>query len=387
MAIRPHRHGAHEGFSRPPTPAIYRRIAYSFFAFAVLVVIGALWISSVRARVTIHVKKQSANLQTTVDVSKSPEQGQLPGRIVEGTFEKIQEFSVKANNAPVVDTPVVGTVKIVNSYSKEQTLVSTTRLLTSDGRLYRLDKTVVVPSGGSVTVLAHSDQNGAKYVIPVGTKLSIPGLWIDLQKWIYAESVSGFQGGSASTKIVTQLDVSQSEKALEDAVFEQAKSTLAAQANVGQDYGVVYQKKVVDEKSNVQPGQQSDSFLVSVKLDVTAVYYPNKDMEALLRTKLKERLPDGYDLTNFDPKTAVFSIERADPTVETSRLDVSAQAASQLSTDSPSISKDAIAGLSVDAAKMKLQAVDGVDSVDIEIRPTWIGKLPGMKDHIDLTVQ
>jgi len=36
-------------------------------------------------------------------------------------------------------------------------------------------------------------------------------------------------------------------------------------------------------RSNISPGQKSDQFLASVKLDVTAIYYPEKDMDVLIR--------------------------------------------------------------------------------------------------------
>lgn len=387
MAIRTSRHGLHNGFARPPAPAVYRNIAYSFLAVAVLVVIGALWVSSVRARVTVKVKRDVANVQAAIEIAKSPEQGQLRGRVLQGTFEKIQEFAVKEAKASAADTEVRGTVKIVNTYSKSQTLVATTRLLTADGRLYRIDKTVVVEPKESVTVTAHSDKKGKEYVLSAGTRLTIPGLWIDLQKWIYAETVSGFAGGTQVNRIVSSLDVSEAQKALEDAVLEQAKKTLAAEAGSAEEWAVVYGKKIVEQKSNVNPGQQSDTFLASVKLDVTAVFYPKKDMDALIRQKLKERLPDGRELTDFDPSQAMIRIDLSDAKQEKARLNVSAQASSRLSETSPQLSKDAVAGLSLEEAKFKLSSVDGVESVEIQIRPTWIGKIPTSKDHIELVIE
>jgi hypothetical protein len=320
-------------------------------------------------------------------VAKSPHEGQLQGRVVEGIFEKIQEFSVKETQSTPLDTVVQGTVKIVNNYSKSQTLVATTRLLAADGRLYRIDKTVTVGPKQSVTVTAHSDKPGKDYVIANGTHLTIPGLWTDIQKWIYAESATGFSGGQQLTKIVSSGDVSESQKVLEDAVFEQAQKTLLAEAGVSADWKAVYVKKVMDKKSNISPGQKSDQFLASVKLDVTAIYYPDKDMDALIRQKLKDKLPDGQELVDYDPSSVVFKIEQFDAKLEKAQISVSAQAASRLTDKSPQLSKDAIAGLSVDDAKAKLMAVNGIDSVEIKVSPAWISKVPTSKDKIELVVQ
>lgn len=387
MSIRSSRPQGRGTFSPPPSSSVYRNIAFSFLGLTVIVVIGALWVTSVYARVTVKVKRDTTNVQTAIEVAKTPEQGQLRGRVVQGVFDKIQEFAVKEQQAEAVDTVVRGTVKIINNYSKPQTLVKTTRLLTADGKLYRIDKTVVVDPKSSLTVTAASDKPGREYVIPAGTKLTIPGLWVDLQKYIYAETVSGFSGGTQMTKVVSSVDVAEAQKALEDAVFEQAKKTLQAEAGTGEDWRAVYIKKVLDKKSNVSPGQQSDSFLASVKLDVTAVYYPEKDMEVLIRQKFKDKLPEGRELVDFDPGLVVYKIESADPKLERAQIGVSAQASSRLTDKSSPLSREAIAGLPVEEAKAKLQATEGVESVEIRIRPSWINRLPSSKDRIEIVVQ
>lgn len=389
MRLRSSHSSFRENFPKPQASSLYRNIAFGFLGLTVLIVIGALWISSVHARVTVKVKRDTTEVQSAIEVAKNPEQNQLQGRVVQGTFEKIQEFAVKETSSTQIpdDVEVQGTVKIVNNYSKPQTLVKTTRLLTSDGRLYRIDKNVVIQPKQSATVTAHSDKAGKEYVLPVGTKLTIPGLWIDIQKWIYAETVSGFSGGQQMGKIVSSMDVSDAQKNLEEAVFEQAKKTLRAEAGVGDDWQAVYQKKLVENKTNVSAGQKSDQFLASVKLDVKAIFYPQKDMDALVKQKLKDRLPDGREITNFDPSAISFKIEMIDVQSEKAKLTFSAEASTKLTQDSPSLSKDAVAGLGLDEAKSKLLSVDGVESVDIQIRPAWIGKLPTMKDHIEVVVQ
>lgn len=387
MVIRSSRPSGRSHFSPPPSSAVYRNIAFSFLALTIIVVIGALWVSSVHARVSIKVKRNIANVDTFIEVAKTPEQGQLQGRVVHDVFEKIQEFSVNEQAATSVSAVVSGTVKITNNYSRPQTLVQKTRLLTADGRLYRIDKTVTLDPKETVLVTAHSDQAGTNYGLPVGTKLTIPGLWIDLQKWIYAESVSGFTGGAQTTKVVSAGDVNQSQQALQDAVFQQAKKALNAKAGVGTDWSVVYVQKVIDSKNNVTPGQSADQFLASLKLDVTAVYYPTKDMEAIIRQKLKDKVPEGRELLDYDPTHVVYTVDSADSKVERARIDISARASSRLTVTSPQLSKEALYGLTDEEAKTKLLATDGVESVDIKIRPSWIHKLPSTKDRLDVVVE
>lgn len=375
----------------PPQPshAVYRKIAYSFLGLTVLVVIGALWLSSVRARITVNVKHDTKSISTTVDVAKKPESGQIGGRVVQGTFSSVQEFAVKGEGTPVPATGTMrGTVKIINDYSKPQTLVEKTRLLTSDNRLYRIDKTITVPSKGTVTVAAHSDQEGASFVLLPGTKMTIPGLWIDLQKWITAEAVSGFSGGSGtSVKVASEQDLADAYKTIQDVLVEKAKKTLDAEAAVGDGWKAVYDVQVSEKKNNVTAGQTADQFLASVKLVVTAVYYPEKEIDALLRSKLKDQLPDGRDLTDFDASQATITIESPDVKNETAKLQITANAGSRLTDKSPQLAKENFVGLSETDAKNKAQAIDGVDSVEIRIMPSWIHTIPSNASHLEVVVQ
>ena len=227
-----HRRQHREPFPAPPSPAVYRNIAYTFVALTVIIVFAALWFSSVRATVTVKASRTPVVVEASVDVARAPSEGQLPGRVVQGVFEKIQEFNVGEHASTAsVDAIATGRVRITNNYSKPQPLIRTTRLLTADGRLYRIDATVTVPSKGTVDVDAYADKPGPSYALRSGTTFSIPGLAESLQKWITAESITAFEGGSKTIKVLTQGDVDNARHELELAVLEQAKKTLAAEVS------------------------------------------------------------------------------------------------------------------------------------------------------------
>lgn len=387
-------------FPQPPVaPRLYRNIAVTFLGLTIVIIGAVLWMSSVKATVRIRVKRDTTKIDSTVEIAKSPDQGQLQGRVVEGTFDNIQEFKVQEQTSTTVDTVTTGRVRIVNNYSKAQPLVKTTRLVTSDGKLFRINATVSVPSGQAVEVDAYSDQPGAAYAIGSGTKFTIPGLWIDLQKWIYAESVTAFAGGSKTVKTVGASDISEAQKSLEASVVEQAKKTLIAEAGIPADkladdcpedqpcWQGVYFITPVEKKTNVTAGQESDAFLAQVKVKVTGVFYPKRDMDLLVRTKLKERLPDGRDLVDFDPSRVIYRLETADTSAEKARIGFIAEASSRLTDQSPALSKDAIAGMSVDDAKAAISKIEGVEFVEVTLRPSWARKIPTQKNAIDVTIE
>ncbi len=417
-------------FPTAPRPHVYRKIAYTFVALAVIVVVAVLWLSSVRAEVIVKVKRTSVKIDNTVDVAKSPQAGQIPGRVAQSVFEKIQEFQVKdlagatstattTATIPVTTQPTQpattdenviakGMVRIVNKYSREQTLVKTTRLLTEDGKLYRIDKTIKVPSGGEVTVGVYADKPGSAYAIGP-TKFTIPGLFVDLQKFIYAVSDQAFvavpssqvsiptpinptptrtTSSSTSTgRIVTQADIDAAQKILTDAVLEHAKQTLAADVADTNYTEVVYFFRQVEKTSSVVAGDKANSFIAKVKLDVTAVYFPKEDMLSLVRAKLRERIPEGREFVPFNDQSVFYSLESSDVKTESATIRFIADAEYRLTSTSPALDKSVIAGKSKSEAIALLKAVEGVDDVQINLRPGWLNRLPTLKDHIDLKIE
>lgn len=389
-----------QNFPQPPvTPRLYRNIALTFFGLTIVIVVAVIWISSVKAAIRVRVKRDVVKIDSAVEVAKSPDQGQLRGRVVQGVFDNIQEFTVKAQEAAIVDTVTTGRVKIINSYSKAQPLVKTTRLLTPDGKLFRINATVSVPSGQTVEVDAYSDQPGSQFAIASGTKFTIPGLWVDLQKWIYAEAIAPFTGTTKTVKRVSESDILETQKTLESAIVEQAKRTLIAEAGVPADkvsedcaddrecWEAVYFITPLEKKTNVKAGQEADGFLAQVKVKVVGIFYPRKDMEALVRTKLKERLPEERELIDFDAGQIAFKLDQLDVATERVRITFTVDASSRLTAQSPALSIDTIAGLPVIEAKSKLTSVDGVESVEIKLSPSWARKIPTRKDAVNLMIE
>lgn len=428
-SVRPRRPGSVHisapSFPVGVRPSVYRRIAYTFIGLTVIVVLGVLWLTSVRAEVLVKLKRDAVRLDGVVEVAREPRDGQIPGRVVQGTYTKTREFQVAVNAPAPVPTPTPtpapapasepesndviarGTVKIINNYSRAQTLVKTTRLLTPDGKLYRIDATVNVPAKSELTVPAYSDKPGREFVLTEPTKFTIPGLFVDLQTFIYAETMGAFTAvprgttspavpsapstprpaASANARAVSYEDLENAKKSLTDEVLDEAMKALAAQVENKESMEVVYVVKVADESRNANVGQVTDSFLYSIKLDVTAVYYSKDDMQALVRSRLRERVPPGREFLPFSGGAVTYALESADPKTEVSAMRVTADAEYRLSPTSPLLQKSVIAGKSIEDAKSLLKSIEGVEDVEITVRPSWLGSLPALKDRIKLDIQ
>jgi hypothetical protein len=387
MPVRPSR--PRPAFPPPPSSATFRTIAIVFLGITALVAIGALWLSSVQARIVVTVKPDVSNIQTAIEVARSPESGQLQGRVVRVTQDSIEDVPVSASaRSEVAFTgTVTGTVRIVNNYSRAQTLVQKTRLLTSDGRLYRIDKTVTLQPKESATVPAYADQSGASYALNGAVKFKIPGLWEGIQDFIYAERVSGFSAAPGSgPPIVTSADLEKSLSALEEKVYAQATKILLAEAGSTTDTKAIFTRRVVDKKANVLAGQAADRFLASVKLEVTGVIVPKADLEAFLRQSLRSNV-EGREVTDLNLDAVSFTVDRAETVPERAKIAISAQTVSKLTAKSPDLALDRLTGLPIADAEKQLKEVDGVEDVAIKISPGWITRLPKMEERIEMVVK
>lgn len=408
-------------FPTPPRPHVYRKIAYTFIGFTVLIVLAVVWLSSVHAEVVVKVKRTPVALDAKVIVAKETSSGQIPGRVVQGVFEKIQEFTVQqaSSTEPALTPPPApppgggvtevlvakGTVRIFNKYSRSQTLVKTTRLLTTDNKLYRIDKQVVIPSGGEVSVGVYADQPGAEFAIGP-SKFTIPGLWIDLQKFIYAESDAAFTAVPSKAPapaptpvpkpvkpaknagpVVSAADIEAAYKTLTDAVLGQAKKQLASELNDAKLSDATYAWKVTEKKSNVSAGQSAETFLASIKLEVTMVAYAKEDMIALVRSKVKEKIPDGREILPFKEDDVTYEVESADVGKESATVRITANAEYRLNAANPLLQKSIVAGKTKTEAEQILKAVEGVEDATVTIAPRWMSKIPALQDRIEMKIE
>ncbi len=417
-------------FPTAPRTHLYRNIAYSFIAFTVVVVLAVLWLSSARASITVRTKRTPIEYDGTVEIARTPQSGQIPGRVVQGVFGKVQEFTIGATastTAPVVPVqPIVsspplappttnvlarGTARVFNKYSKPQTLVRTTRLLTADQKLYRIDKTIRLQPGEEVDVAVYADKIGAEFVI-APTTFTIPGLFVDLQKFIYAESLTPFTAvavdhvapvalppvpikpsivtaAKSNEPILTQADLDAAKQALTAAVMDQARKTLGADLGTLASSEVVYLVREADRfKSNVAVGQTADAFLASVKLDITAVFYPKEDVLALVRLKLKDKIPSGREF--LPPESGdgfTLDVQASDPKTETATIRMKARGAYRLTGSSPGLQKSVVAGKEPKEAEDLLKSIDGVEDAHVTVKPKWFGKIPALKDRIEIKIE
>lgn len=217
------------GDGRKPSGGIFRSL--SVILLGAILVFGAFffltsYFSSVEVFITA--KRQTADLDNLVSLSKDKdEDGKIRFSLMK--IEETEVSNISATGSKGVSNFSKGKVTIFNTISgKEQKLVAGTRLSTTDGKIYKIDKAVTVPAAkgvdpklipGQVDVSTTASLPGASYNIPA-QGFSIPG-FKGTSKYtkIYAKSYGDIAGGFVgSVKVVSSLDLEKVRATLSESI-------------------------------------------------------------------------------------------------------------------------------------------------------------------------
>lgn len=373
-----------------PTPApslnLYRRIAVGFVVAVALMLGAVLYISTVSATIRVTPVTETIKTEFLVDVVKTPtKDSEVRGRVVAVTLGKTETFAPSGDGMKSVDEKASGTVTIRNTSSRNQPLVATTRLLTPDGILFRLDDTVTVAAGGTATATVHADVAGASgNVAP--TKFTIPGLSESLQTLIYAESTVAFAGGVRQVAVISQQDIDRSSLTLRGTLEEEAKAALRAEAGDAYE-GEAFSYEILEQTSDVAAGTEASSFSLTMSVRASGVFYDRSALQTIAVRKLYEQLDAGSEFATLDGSETQVTVDKADTETESANLRVYLDGLAAPSATSESLDPGRFAGMSGLEIK-KLLVEEGIATdVSVEFAPFWMDRVPRLKDHIDVVIE
>lgn len=377
----------------------YRKIAFVFVALtSVLIILAAYFVLS-RAEIAVTIAKESVSADFIADLKEVAVQNPaepsvavpgattIAGKIMEATVSGNEELP--ATGTKTTQGDVGGAVTIFNNYNKDQPLVATTRLLSSEGILYRLKNRITVPAGGkveNVEVYADTPSEAAAKLGP--TKFTIPGLWEGLQDKIYAESFSLMHGGEQEVRFVTQADL--------DNAYNNLTKTLSAQVlddlkkkmpSAGEIFGKVVIKEILEKRSDLKAGEIGEKFTINLKMKVVGIAFYERDLESLAWKELSAKVPEDKELVNVDYEGMTFLVEKYDVTSGEANIMVHLAGEMALRADSRIFDKDKFIGLSKEKIIQYLSIYPEIERITIKFSPFWVKKVPQIKNNIIIIVK
>lgn len=345
-----------------------------------------------QAAIEIWPKTQS--LDFTQEVALGKGENSLPGRVLSETQTLKEDFSATGQTA--AEQKARGTVRIFNDYSAtSQPLVANTRLISSDGKLFRLQERVVVPGQqrdsrgrlvpGAVEAQVQADEPGEEYNIGP-TTFSIPG-FVSTPKYtgFYAKSSAAMTGGSrGQVSVVSAEDLNRAKQSLEVKISDQINQSLRSKTPIG--FLVVAEKdlSVSAESASKEAGQLAETFGYQVQASRRAVLLSQTDLGNLAERSSKARLDSGFVLVPHSLKTDL-TLESLDSQNNSAKMSLRVSGKNYADLDLVGL-KERVAGQSLLQVQAYLQSLEAVGRAQIRLSPFFSKDLPEDLNKIKITL-
>ncbi len=381
--------------TRHPTPSaktarpsvhlsVYRKLATTFIGLALLLLGFVLYLSFTRATVTVVRSVLPISTTFSAQVSPDPKDATtVPGAVLETVAEGTKTVTASGEKK-LIEGKACGAVTLINTQTKAQGLVATTRLLSPEGVLFRLEKTVTVPANGRLETRACADQIGKTGDIDP-TRFTIPGLAASLQEKTYAVSTASMTGGAVEVSVVTQEEVDAAVAAYAKEVAGQASETLKkllSRPEVGS--GVFFKEQVVRRETTAKVGESQPSFDVTLAVHVEAVFYDKDALALVAESALRAAAPADKEVRGITADGLQVELAASDATAKSATLSVTVPGEAVLKETNQAFNAEKLIGMSVEDVQRELGSIDGVKSVSVKITPALLKRLPNLADHIDI---
>lgn len=391
------RKNSEKPLAAPEEPAVarsislYKKIAVSFIILTVILLAAVFYFSFVKLEITLIPNQERLSDSLSVDVYDQARSGEetLPKDKVLGAVEQISMSETKTYSATgqeIIGEQVTGKVTIINNYDKNQPLVATTRLLSSDKKLFRIKETINVPAGGSAVAEIYADKPSQEMAIGPD-KFTIPGLWAGLQDKIYGQSQEGFAYGQQVKKIIQKEDI--------DEAVKDIKKVLAAKAEkeIGQNYKGYDRviSKVDDDSVSVKvdskPGEEKDKFQVAIEAKVNVVAFSGEKIYNLAMDKLSSVVPDNKELADIALEDITCELTGQDNSQAKANINAVFSSSMTLKNDAQIIDRQKIVGLTKAQLEDYLDGFKEIAGYEIKFSPAFINKVPSLVDRIKIGIR
>lgn len=369
----------------------YQNIAILFVLTSLILTGGIFYFNLAKAVVVITPSAEKSNIEFIVDIKEFPFEpkdlgkNEIDGKIFELVKEGSKTFS--STGTKRVESDSVGKVTIINNYSKDQTLIATTRLLSPDGVLLRTKNDIVVPAGQKLSVEVYPDRP-EEFTELEPTTFVIPGLWQGLQDKIYGESYQKLAKGGFAVKIVSLNDLDSAMENLKGELYQQALKEVDDQLSITEKlHTKVVKLEVIESNTEAEAGQEIEEFDYNLKLKIVVVVFDEKKLLNLVGRRIKQELPPNKQLFALDASSLSYNLEKYDLEEKVANLKVEALALSTLTKESELFSKEDLIDMSEQEVKDYFAQFGEIKSIEIKFIPSWLKKMPGSAERIEIEIK
>ncbi len=317
----------------------------------------------------------------------------IPGQVFSETGNDTKKFP--ATGKKQVQQYASGTITIFNAYSSQaQPLVATTRFMTPDGKVFRLDKSITVPAAqitdgkivpSSIDATVTADQPGPDYNIGPVQLFTIPGFQgTPKYSTFYGTSSSDMTGGFVGQMAYpTQSDIASAETSAASALQDALTTKLLSE--VPNDFKILdgAQRFSVTSQTPDTTTDSDGNFTILTKASDTVIAFKESDALSLLENKALSANTEQYTVGTT---SLSYDLARADFTKGQISFPVHFTANLSRVLDAAAL-KAKIAGKSEMDLKTMIFALPGLNSATISLWPFWVKTVPTDPNKITVAVE
>jgi len=365
----------------------YNKIVAGFVILTAALVVLILYFSFSKTTITVKAKEvpQKFSIDTTVkDLSGTLLLTEASGSATSTAIQSTEKKQGKAK----------GIVTIKNSYTKDQPLAATTRLLSKNGVLFRTDEFVTVPAGGSVDVAVTADQEGASGDVGP-TTFEIVALWSGLKEQIYGTSSKAMSGGVVSVGVVTQEDITAVEELARENLLTKAQELF--QADIAKRDGLPKNQftpkkgailSTLSQSVNAKAGDNISSLTATETATVGLAVFDKDALLSFVQSQAATQMPDGFKM-NASLTADMFTLTMGSLTIDgtDAAVVIDVEVPSVITTSSAVLSTENLTNKTAAEVSAFLEAYSQIDSVSVNFSPFWVKRTPRLADHITIAVE
>lgn len=374
--------------------------SYAVFITLAVFLSGSLYLALgvlPSAKVNAILKREEWKYEGGVIAGKNISQNDLISKKIPAEVFPIKKnfsFPFPATGKKNVSRSATGVIKIYNETTIAQKLVATTRFESTDGKIFRLESSVVVPAGitengklvpGSIEASIYADKAGAEYNIGPIDNLTIPGFKGSEKYEKFSGSIeSALKGGLiGESAYPTSVDIASAKaKARED--IESAINYFL-QSAIPSEFKVIDAAKkftikkevvsdIVDEKGN---------FSVFIDAEITVVAFKEKDLLQLLADVAKTELKTGKEMKKYalEYGTASYNDKKGELTFN---ILYSSEYVPDFDANK---FKTGILGKKEGELRDFVYGHPEIDRASVSFWPLWVSKIPKNLEKITIIVE
>jgi len=362
-------------------------LAVAYLFFAKLTVLVSPQGETINDSVSFDIVGASASSTTADTELASSTNKTIDGdlRVIEVSADKTYQTSSEEISGGDTTGEVTGTVTLINKYNKVQPLVAKTRLLSPDGKLFRLKEAVSIPAGGTVTANVYADKPSADMAIDTLTRFTIPGLWAGIQDRIYAENVGPLTYQTQVKRIIKQSDLDKAKKDINEVLDLKVKNDLApTTTDKAIVYGDISDSLVTNFNSKI--GEEKSDFTVTATKKVVVVTFSKSKAIELAKARLALLISDDKQLSNFNTDQIIYSLEDYDAATKTAEIKAYFTGLMSLKSDSSLIDRNKLVGLNKQQISEYLNTFPEIKDYQLEFSPSFIKTAPTLPDRINIKI-